>query len=380
MKSKKLIIALGGDRTGNYETIAPIVNEITTNFNCDVFTITQSNLIRDQILSSLVLSEVFCKNGCISVRKDNLDVFRNLSYLFSLINKLIKYDSIYLITNRKDYSLKFSILYRILSIFSVKRFYTKSYSRSSLTHKRQLRKTPLSKKALQNYALIPTVGHTKEYSLIGYKQNQLIITGYPKFYPSWKSYLTNIINKNNHKYSDVLFIFTKDYSSLKNVIFEVLKTVVMYDSLSRIILKPHPTMPIEDITEIVNDLSLPKDKHIVISTENVAFLSFKTKVVISHATSAAYDAKIFDKHLINYYPHSKEFVDRYRNHDMDDMDNHEIMSSANSCDFISDDICYGVKDLKSALDRVSLITLENNNTLINKDTSSELKSLHKAFS
>ena len=380
MKNKKLIIALGGDRTGNYETIAPIVNEITTNFNCDVFTITQSNLIRDQILSSLVLSEVFCKNGCISVRKDNLDVFRNLSYLFSLINKLIKYDSIYLITNRKDYSLKFSILYRILSIFSVKRFYTKSYSRSSLTHKRQLRKTPLSKKALQNYALIPTVGHTKEYSLIGYKQNQLIITGYPKFYPSWKSYLTNIINKNNHKYSDVLFIFTKDYSSLKNVIFEVLKTVVMYDSLSRIILKPHPTMPIEDITEIVNDLSLPKDKHIVISTENVAFLSFKTKVVISHATSAAYDAKIFDKHLINYYPHSKEFVDRYRNHDMDDMDNHEIMSSANSCDFISDDICYGVKDLKSALDRVSLITFENNNTLINKDTSSELKSLHKAFS
>ena len=380
MKNKKLIIALGGDRTGNYETIAPIVNEITTNFNCDVFTITQSNLIRDQILSSLVLSEVFCKNGCISVKKDNLDVFRNLSYLFSLINKLIKYDSIYLITNRKDYSLKFSILYRILSIFSVKRFYTKSYSRSSLTHKRQLRKTPLSKKALQNYALIPTVGHTKEYSLIGYKQNQLIITGYPKFYPSWKSYLTNIINKNNHKYSDVLFIFTKDYSSLKNVIFEVLKTVVMYDSLSRIILKPHPTMPIEDITEIVNDLSLPKDKHIVISTENVAFLSFKTKVVISHATSAAYDAKIFDKHLINYYPHSKEFVDRYRNHDMDDMDNHEIMSSANSCDFISDDICYGVKDLKSALDRVSLITFENNNTLINKDTSSELKSLHKAFS
>ncbi len=380
MKSKKLIIALGGDRTGNYETIAPIVNEITTNFNCDVFTITQSNLIRDQILSSLVLSEVFCKNGCISVKKDNLDVFRNLSYLFSLINKLIKYDSIYLITNRKDYSLKFSILYRILSIFSVKRFYTKSYSRSSLTHKRQLRKTPLSKKALQNYALIPTVGHTKEYSLIGYKQNQLIITGYPKFYPSWKSYLTNIINKNNHKYSDVLFIFTKDYSSLKNVIFEVLKTVVMYDSLSRIILKPHPTMPIEDITEIVNDLSLPKDKHIVISTENVAFLSFKTKVVISHATSAAYDAKIFNKHLINYYPHSKEFVDRYRNHYMDDMDNHEIMSSANSCDFISDDICYGVKDLKSALDRVSLITLENNNTLINKDTSSELKSLHKAFS
>ncbi len=379
MKSKKLIIALGGDRTGNYETIAPIVNEITTNFNCDVFTITQSNLIRDQILSSLVLSEVFCKNGCISVRKDNLDVFRNLSYLFSLINKLIKYDSIYLITNRKDYSLKFSILYRILSIFSVKRFYTKSYSRSSLTHKRQLRKTPLSKKALQNYALIPTVGHTKEYSLIGYKQNQLIITGYPKFYPSWKSYLTNIINKNNHKYSDVLFIFTKDYSSLKNVIFEVLKTVVMYDSLSRIILKPHPTMPIEDITEIVNDLSLPKDKHIVISTENVAFLSFKTKVVISHATSAAYDAKIFNKHLINYYPHSKEFIDRYRNHYMDDMDNHEIMSSANSCDFISDDICYGVKDLKSALDRVSLITLENN-TLINKDTSSELKSLHKAFS
>ena len=380
MKNKKLIIALGGDRTGNYETIAPIVNEITTNFNCDVFTITQSNLIRDQILSSLVLSEVFCKNGCISVKKDNLDVFRNLSYLFSLINKLIKYDSIYLITNRKDYSLKFSILYRILSIFSVKRFYTKSYSRSSLTHKRQLRKTPLSKKALQNYALIPTVGHTKEYSLIGYKQNQLIITGYPKFYPSWKSYLTNIINKNNHKYSDVLFIFTKDYSSLKNVIFEVLKTVVMYDSLSRIILKPHPTMPIEDITEIVNDLSLPKDKHIVISTENVAFLSFKTKVVISHATSAAYDAKIFNKHLINYYPHSKEFVDRYRNHDMDDMDNHEIMSSANSCDFISDDICYGVKDLKSALDRVSLITFENNNTLINKDTSSELKSLHKAFS
>ena len=380
MKNKKLIIALGGDRTGNYETIAPIVNEITTNFNCDVFTITQSNLIRDQILSSLVLSEVFCKNGCISVKKDNLDVFRNLSYLFSLINKLIKYDSIYLITNRKDYSLKFSILYRILSIFSVKRFYTKSYSRSSLTHKRQLRKTPLSKKALQNYALIPTVGHTKEYSLIGYKKNQLIITGYPKFYPSWKSYLTNIIKKNNHKYSDVLFIFTKDYSSLKNVIFEVLKTVVMYDSLSRIILKPHPTMPIEDITEIVNDLSLPKDKHIVISTENVAFLSFKTKVVISHATSAAYDAKIFDKHLINYYPHSKEFVDRYRNHDMDDMDNHEIMSSANSCDFISDDICYGVKDLKSALDRVSLITFENNNTLINKDTSSELKSLHKAFS
>ena len=379
MKNKKLIIALGGDRTGNYETIAPIVNEITTNFNCDVFTITQSNLIRDQILSSLVLSEVFCKNGCISVKKDNLDVFRNLSYLFSLINKLIKYDSIYLITNRKDYSLKFSILYRILSIFSVKRFYTKSYSRSSLTHKRQLRKTPLSKKALQNYALIPTVGHTKEYSLIGYKQNQLIITGYPKFYPSWKSYLTNIIKKNNHKYSDVLFIFTKDYSSLKNVIFEVLKTIVMHDSLSGIILKPHPTMPIEDITEIVNDLSLPKDKHIVISTENVAFLSFKTKVVISHATSAAYDAKIFDKHLINYYPHSKEFVDRYRNHDMDDMDNHEIMSSANSCDFISDDICYGVKDLKSALDRVSLITLENN-TLINKDTSSELKSLHKAFS
>ena len=86
MKNKKLIIALGGDRTGNYETIAPIVNEITTNFNCDVFTITQSNLIRDQILSSLVLSEVFCKNGCISVKKDNLDVFRNLSYLFSLIN------------------------------------------------------------------------------------------------------------------------------------------------------------------------------------------------------------------------------------------------------------------------------------------------------
>ena len=375
--NKKLIIVLGGDRMGNYETIAPIVNEITTEFNCDVFTITQSNLIQNQILSSLVLSGVFCKSGCISVEKGSLNTFKNFINFFI---KLIKYNDTYLITNRKDYSPKFYILYKVLGIFSAKRFYTKSYSRSSINHTRQLQKTPLSKKALQNYALIPTVDHTKEYSLIGYKKNQLIITGYPKFYPSWKSYLTNIIKKNNHKYSDVLFIFTKDYSSLKNVIFEVLKTVVMYDSLSRIILKPHPTMPIEDITEIVNDLSLPKDKHIVISTENVAFLSFKTKVVISHATSAAYDAKIFNKHLINYYPHSKEFVDRYRNHDMDDMDNHEIMSSANSCDFISDDICYGVKDLKSALDRVSLITFENNNTLINKDTSSELKSLHKAFS
>ena len=324
-----------------------------------------------------MLSGVFCKSGCISVEKGSLNTFKNFINFFI---KLIKYNDTYLITNRKDYSPKFYILYKVLGIFSAKRFYTKSYSRSSINHTRQLQKTPLSKKALQNYALIPTVDHTKEYSLIGYKKNQLIITGYPKFYPSWKSYLTNIIKKNNHKYSDVLFIFTKDYSSLKNVIFEVLKTIVMHDSLSGIILKPHPTMPIEDITEIVNDLSLPKDKHIVISTENVAFLSFKTKVVISHATSAAYDAKIFDKHLINYYPHSKEFVDRYRNHDMDDMDNHEIMSSANSCDFISDDICYGVKDLKSALDRVSLITFENNNTLINKDTSSELKSLHKAFS
>lgn len=380
MKVDKLIIVMGGDRTGNYETIAPMVNEITTNFNCDVFTIVQSSILRKQILSSSVLSKVFCKNKCIAINRGVNGIFKNLLNAIYLFFQIIKYDNVYLITNRKDYSYKFYIFYKTLDLFSAKKIYTKSYSRSALTHKRQFRKNPTNKDELLDYALIPTAKHADEYNAIGYKKDQLVVTGYPKFYPSWRDFIANIAISRSLKKIDVLFVFTKEYSNLEKVIFEVLTTIIIQNNFNKIVLKPHPTTPVENLYKILEKINIPKGKSIVVSTDNVAFLSFKAKVVISHATSAAYDAKIFNKHLINYYSDAKVFVDKYRNHEMNEMDNHEIMSSANACDFISNDICYGFMELREALEHISSDKLINDDITINKSVSNSSKSLLKIFS
>ena len=85
-----------------------------------------------------------------------------------------------------------------------------------------------------------------EYGVIGYKYDQLVVTGYPKF--------SNIVVDSNPEYSDVLFVFTKDYSELRKVIFEVLTTIIKCDNFNKIILKPHPTMSVEELLEITKDI------------------------------------------------------------------------------------------------------------------------------
>jgi hypothetical protein len=382
MRNKNLLIVIGGDRTGNYETMAPIVNELAKSFNYEILTVIQEESLFNKVNSSLVLSKVFCSNKCFFIKRDFFGIFHNLIAFFSLVFQVFKYKKISLLTNRKDSTFKFYVLYKILSLFSARRYYTSSNCRSPKTNPRQIlgnTKANSRREFLLDYALIPTKGHSIEYGVVGYKYDQLVVTGYPKFYPSWKNYLSSIIEESNPEYSDVLFVFTKEYSELKKVIFEVLLTIMECDNFNKIILKPHPTMSFEDLLEIINDIKVPNDKQISISEENVAFLSFGTKTIISFATSAAYDAKIFDKHLINYYTNNENFVNKCRNNEFNTMDNFEIMSSSIACDFIADDICFGVEELKYSLEHLSLNNASTDIEQYMSDTLKGIENLHEVF-
>ena len=382
MLNKNLLIVIGGDRTGNYETMAPIVNELARSFNYEILTVIQEESLLNKVNSSVVLSKVFCSNKCFFIKRGMFGIFHNLMAFISLIFQILKYKQISLLTNRRDTTFKFYVLYKILSLFSARRYYTSSNCRSAKTNPRQIlgnTKPNSRRNYLLDYALIPTHEHTIEYGVIGYKYDQLVVTGYPKLYPSWKNYLSSIIVDSNPEYSDVLFVFTKDYSELKKVIFEVLLTIMKCDNFNKIILKPHPTMSVEELIEIIKEIKVPKNKQISISEENVAFLSFGTKTILSYATSAAYDAKIFGKHLINYYTHTEDFVNKCRNNEFNTMDNYEIMSSSIACDFISDDICYGVGELKNVLEQISMHNIPAKVEPYMKNTLEGVENLHEAF-
>jgi len=368
---KNLIIVIGGNRVGNYETFAPIVNELKYSCKYDTLTIFQSKDLLEKISRNNILSTVYLKKYVGYVGSGGLALFHNSKLLFNLFFLVLKYQNVALLTNRSFNSFIPRKFIFLLKRLGVKTYYTKSFCRAPTNNLRSLLggKSKISPtKDLYTYALIPTLEHRIEYGLLGYKLNQFIITGYPKFYPSWGNLLYEMSNDNKAFKSDVLFVFTKLYDNLDKVIKEVVNAAISVDEVSTIVLKPHPTTSLSVIQLIIDKIDMPSNKSVHLSEENTAFLSLNTKAVISFATSASYDSKVFGRYLINYYDVSKDAVDKYRNSKMSDMLHFELMESSVLSDFLADEICYEANHLQK-----SLIKYFSNKDFDSKDES-EIKS------
>jgi hypothetical protein len=350
--TKNLIIVIGGNRVGNYETFAPIVNELQDTCNYESLTIFQSKTLLKKTSRNNILSHVFLNKNTSYIAHGTLSLFHNAKLLLKIILLVLRYKNVALLTNKSFNSSVSRLFKKLLKYLSVKTFYTKSFCRAPTKNLRSLlggKYKINSYDDLCDFALIPTLGHRIEYGLVGYKLNQFTVTGYPKFYPSWRQLLTKISHEKSIVKSEVLFVFSKNYGNLQKVINDVVNVTLSIGGVNRIVLKPHPTTSLSLIQEIINGIKMPSNKSVLISEDNIALLSYNTEIIIAYATSASYDAKIFGKYLINYYDADKDFIDKYRNSELSDIPNFELIESSVLSDFLSNCICYEKQHLKESL-------------------------------
>jgi hypothetical protein len=377
---KKLIIIIGGNRVGNYETFAPIVNELKITCNYETLTIFQSKSLYKKILQNKILTKVYLSHFNSFFNYGVFSFFHNSKLIISCFIKILKYQKVSMITNRNFGSFLSRIFIFFLKKLKVETYYTKSFCRAPTNNLRSLlggKSTIRPSNELCSYALIPSLEHRIEYGLLGYKLNQFVVTGYPKFYPSWTKYLNDCANSIEVVKSDLLFVFTKNYDNLDNIIKKIVETAFDVKGLNSIVLKPHPTTTLSIIERIITDISVPPNKTINISEENSAFLANNSKLVLSYATSASYDAKVFGKYLINYYDIPKKSVDKYRGSAMSDIPDFWLMESSVLSDFLSDEICYGVTQLKHSLK--TFFSSLNSKSEIKSEIKSDSKSLINHF-
>ena len=89
--------------------------------------------------------------------------------------------------------------------------------------------------------------------------------------------------------------------------------------------------------------------------------------------------KYFLSGFIQYQKQIEEFVNKCRNNEFITMDNYEIMSSSIACDFIADNTCYGVGELKNALEQISVNNIPSKIEPYMKDTLEGVENLHEVF-
>ena len=97
---KKLIIIIGGNRVGNYETFAPIVNELKISCDYDTLTIFQSKSLYQKISQNKILTKVYLDHFNSFFNDGALSFFNNSKLVIYCFIKILKYQKVSMITNR----------------------------------------------------------------------------------------------------------------------------------------------------------------------------------------------------------------------------------------------------------------------------------------
>lgn len=321
INKKKSVIIIGGNRANNFETFAPIVFDLKMN-GYEVTALFQNKKIKNSIIENRILNLVYEKKKILS--KSNYDLIT----IFKLIIYFSRYKKGIILTNRFFVSFKFRILIKILKFFNYKTIYTKSFSRPPTRNIFALvGPTPKAKSIsnLSDYCILPTIDHIIEYALIGYKYNQMIISGYPKMNNNWINYCANIIKKDNINNVDILIVlgiyhdkFIKTVSDLIHKINENFRKI-------KVCIKPHPTNNKDILNNLTNLIS--NENEITLSNQNVLGLSFKSKIIITHGTSSSIDASCATENVFCYWGEEKDKVEDYKKNNFDNQIGFEILES-----------------------------------------------------
>ena len=341
--SIKRLLVIGGDRLGNYETMAPIVHHLKFKHKFEVLTVFQNkklviNLSRNKLLNLLYKSEriiIFSK-------------FSSIIQMLVIIKYIVFCRKGIVLTNRALISPKFKLLRMLLRSRKWLVLYTMSISRSPAKNIRSLispKGVSLCKSELADFCLIPTYGHMIDYAVAGYRSKHMLITGYPKLWKSWIGFIsTNGLSNKKFDYLIVMGIYYQNYDM---VLSEILLAIKQVNHEANISIKPHPTTSFDFIRKVIkNDNN--KGLKIFINEDNVAMQSLHSKVTIAHGTSSCIDASIGSR-VIGYWGVKKNIVDSYLSAKYDDRKSFEIFESNSTCkEFILTE-CYEVEDLKNEL-------------------------------
>jgi hypothetical protein len=339
---KKLLI-IGGDRLGNYETMAPIVQYFKFKQKFKILTIFQSKEVVSKLSKNKLLSALY--------RTEKIIIFSKFSSIFQMIS-VISYILFckrgFVLTNRVLISPKFKLLRILLRKKGWLVLYTKSFSRSPAKNIRALmssKSASLCKNELADFCLIPTHEHMIDYAVSGYRVKHMLVTGYPKLWKSWAEFIA--INDSNNKKYDYLITMGIYYQNYDKVLSEILYAIRQVNSKACVSIKPHPTTNLNFIRKMINNES-NNGLEISISENNVAMQSLHSKVTISHGTSACIDASIGSV-VIGYWGSEKHVVDKYLSKKYDDRESFELFESNSACkEFILSE-CYNAKDLEGEL-------------------------------
>ena len=120
MKSDKCVLVIGGNRSNNFETFAPIVYDLKTN-DYKIIALFQNKKIKNLIEQNKILNPLYENKKILSNKH-----FSIIS-IIKLIYTLSKYKKGIVLTNRFFNSIKFKILIKFLKLINFQTLYTKSF-------------------------------------------------------------------------------------------------------------------------------------------------------------------------------------------------------------------------------------------------------------
>ena len=80
---KNLLIIIGGNRVGNYETFAPIVNELKSSCNYQTLTVFQSKDLLEKVSRNKILSNVYLNQHSEYLDSGGFSLFHNAKLFFN---------------------------------------------------------------------------------------------------------------------------------------------------------------------------------------------------------------------------------------------------------------------------------------------------------
>jgi len=339
MKKDKCVIVIGGNRANNYETFAPIVYDLKTN-GYNIITFFQDKKIKNLVEENQILNNVFEEKKIIS--KKNF----SLLLIIKLIYELSRYRKGLIITNRYFNSIKFKLFIKILKIFNFKTVYTKSFSRPPTKNIYALVGAPSkikNKSNLSEFCILPTKHHVIEYALLGFRYNQMIISGYPKMNIKWVQYCSEMTNLTNISNFEILIVVGIYHDNFEKVLTDLFLSINKNFKNINICFKPHPTNDAKILNTYIKKFSI--NNNFFSSNQNVMSLSKQSKLIIIHGTSASIDAFCVNNNVYCYWGEEKEKVDEYINNIFYDQNGFDILeSNLLSKPFIKSDL-FTINDL-----------------------------------
>jgi hypothetical protein len=340
----KRLLVIGGDRLGNFETMAPIVHQFKFKHNFSIMTLLQSEKVFLNLSRNKFLDLLYSSGRVIILRR-----FFSVLQIIEVIRYVFGHKNGFVLTNRALISPKFKLLRLLLRLNGWRVLYTMSFSRGPTKNIRFLmspKSVSLCKRELADFCLIPTREHMIDYGIVGYRSKHMLVTGYPKLWDSWVQFIEKN-SSSNHKF-DYLVIMGIYHQRYNKILLEIFHAIELSHPGASISIKPHPTTSFVQVQKIINKTNSEKLK-ISINENNVAIQSMLSKITIAHGTSACIDASIGST-VINYWGEKKSVVDNYLNKSYDDRKSFEIFESLRTCNEFVIAECYEVKDLKSSIE------------------------------